>query len=210
MAESVDERRSRLIYDIKNESPSVVISRWVLDPIPYIFDANITAFSTWRHVLADGIGVDPREVLITGTACTGVSLNPHKSFKAFDAGSDVDVAVISGYHFEAAWRTLRQTGARTLFREPRMRTALEDHKTRLIYWGTIATDKSSACCLRAYPSRHKYRRARSLQRARLSAPKCDASRRELAQTGVLSDTGHIVPLQDASTYTSALRLGAPC
>jgi hypothetical protein len=141
MAESADERRSRLIFDIKNESPSVVISRWVLDPIPYVFDTNTTAFSAWRHTLAEGIGVDPREVLITGTACTGVSLNPYKSFKAFDAESDVDVAVISGYHFEAAWRTLRHTGARTLFREPRMRSALDDHKTRLIYWGTIATDK---------------------------------------------------------------------
>ena len=49
-----------------------------------------------------------------GSAAIGCSLNPVKNFKPFDSASDVDVAVISNYHFTVAWRYLRTNGTRRL------------------------------------------------------------------------------------------------
>jgi len=51
--------------------------------------------------------------------------------------SDIDVAVVSHYHFTVAWRYLRQTlsGERV---STNVRIAWEWHVKRYIYWGTIA------------------------------------------------------------------------
>jgi hypothetical protein len=88
------------------------------------------------------LSVDPRAIALTGSACLGVSLNPAKSLKPFDQNSDIDVAIISHYHFETAWRFLRSLGpAQRLGLSPPQHQTLRDHKSRLIYWGTVAADR---------------------------------------------------------------------
>lgn len=69
----------------------------------------------------------------------GVSLSPYKNFQPFSTKSDIDVAIISPYHFDTAWRHLR-----TLRRSNVTRgewEAIISHKENYIYWGCIATDK---------------------------------------------------------------------
>ena len=119
----------------------LIASVWIMDRIPHIFADDIRAFARWRQTLASGLGVDPSSVLITGSAAFGVSLNPYKNYKYFDDSSDIDVAVISGYHFTEGWRSLRSIGAKRHGLSQVTKQSLDDHVTKYIYWGTIATDK---------------------------------------------------------------------
>ena len=77
----------------------------------------------------------------TGSSSCGFSLNPNKKFKKFDDNSDIDIAIVSQYHFDVSWRTLRNLGTKKLDLNQFQRASLNDHVQRLIYWGTIATDK---------------------------------------------------------------------
>lgn len=68
-------------------------------------------------------------------------MNPRKNFKAFDAESDVDVAVISAHHFAVAWRYLRTNGNRRYSIDTKTRNAWDEHVSKYIFYGTIATDR---------------------------------------------------------------------
>jgi predicted nucleotidyltransferase len=119
---------------------SACVGRWVLERTPFVFGADADAFRSWRHTLARGLGVDPCDITVTGSAAAGFSLDPNKEFKLFDADSDIDVAVISEYHFDVAWRFLRTMGNERYKLTQVERDWVDEHRTRLIYWGTIATD----------------------------------------------------------------------
>lgn len=95
----------------------------------------------WKRELAKELEVDAACLTIVGTAALGWSLNPDKNLKAFDEDSDVDVTVISPYHFTIAWRYLRTETARRLSIDRKTRIAWDLHATNYVYWGTIATDK---------------------------------------------------------------------
>ena len=112
-----------------------------MDRIPFLFGDNLEAFANWRARLAKGLGVDPSAVIVTGSSAFGVSLNPHKNYKIFDERSDIDVAVISDFHFVQAWHSMRNLGSSLFKLAPAAQQAVRDHSNRLIYWGTIATDK---------------------------------------------------------------------
>ena len=78
---------------------SGAVSRALIDRLPWIFDSK-DQYLAWRGDLADGLGVDGRDVLLVGSAATGRSLNPGKRFKAFHRDSDLDIAVVSSFHFD--------------------------------------------------------------------------------------------------------------
>jgi hypothetical protein len=78
---------------------------------------------------------------MTGSAALGYSLNPQKKFKAFDAKSDFDCAVISAYFFDVAWRHLRQSQVSWLSYPKKTKTALKSHRDQYIFDGTVATDR---------------------------------------------------------------------
>jgi len=125
---------------IQTVNPRSVVAEHVLERVPHIFDGDWPLYRTWRADLATRLDVDPCDISITGSACVGVSLSPRKNFSVFDGQSDVDVAVISPYHFDLAWRSLRAfrlADAHT----PRERQAVINHRTNYIYWGCIATDR---------------------------------------------------------------------
>src|SRR5690606_3802231 len=78
---------------------------------------------------------------LIGSAAVGLSLNPDKNFKEFNEESDIDVAVVSDHYFDISWHHLRNLGPRRHRLSTKEKLALQDHRERLIYWGTIATDK---------------------------------------------------------------------
>lgn len=118
---------------------SVFITKWFFEHIPYIFDGEEDEYIHWREKIAKNLRVDPTDIFVTGSAALGFSLNPNKNFKHFDEKSDVDVSIVSQHYFDVAWHDLIFT-SRTII-QPKMKASLDDHRNRLIYWGTIATDK---------------------------------------------------------------------
>lgn len=134
--------RLELRADVLGTPPDWCATKWIFERPPFLFNelepANLW---TWKSQLAGGLSVDPKNVLVTGSAAVGVSLNPAKALKAFDQESDVDVAVISTHHFDLAWRALRGLGTQRFKLTRAQQIALEEHVRRYIYWGTIATDR---------------------------------------------------------------------
>jgi hypothetical protein len=133
--------RDEFIESLKRESPNAFLELHVFDRIPAIFESGRSQYVAWKRVLGEGIEVDPACITIVGSAATGTSLNPAKNFKPFDNASDIDVAVVSNYHFTTSWRYLRMNGDRRLKVDMRTRIAWDEHVKRYIYWGTIATDR---------------------------------------------------------------------
>jgi hypothetical protein len=126
---------------LESSNAEAFVEHALFDRVPYIFDGDRAQYVLWKRELAKELQVDAACLTIVGTAALGWSLNPEKNLKAFDGESDVDVAVISPYHFTTAWRYLRTETARRLSIDRRTRIAWDLHATNYVYWGTIATDK---------------------------------------------------------------------
>jgi hypothetical protein len=133
--------REDILKAIRDSPPQDFVAEYLYDRIPFIFGDDRATFISWKHRLGEIIEVDPCSLSLVGSAALGVSLNPDKNFKVFDHLSDVDVAVISHYHFTVSWRFLRTNGHLRARLDPKSLVAWDDHVKRLIYWGTIATDK---------------------------------------------------------------------
>lgn len=122
-----------------SEPVSTFITKWILESTPYIFKDKDAEYIRWRELIADKLKIDPCNIYITGSASLGFSLNPNKSLKPFDNESDVDVSIVSNHFFDVAWYDLLHENRSNL--SWKMKNAIDDHRNRLIYWGTIATDK---------------------------------------------------------------------
>lgn len=129
------------LYDLIDLPVSFLASKWILEKFPVVFEEDSDLYLNWKEKLGEKIGVDSSAMIFTGSSGCGFSLNPYKNFKEFDDESDIDIAVISDHHFDIAWHYLRSLGARYYALTPKQKTAVDDHVARLIYWGTIATDK---------------------------------------------------------------------
>ncbi|MEW8027663.1 MAG: hypothetical protein AB2794_14810 [Candidatus Thiodiazotropha endolucinida] len=127
--------------DLQTLPPSIVASKWITDRTPILFDNRHYEYLVWKETLGEQIGIDGRSIAIIGGACVGFSLNPGKYFKAFEEGSDIDVAIISSHHFNISWHCLRGLGTGIYKLSQAQQNIVRDHVNRLIYWGTIATDK---------------------------------------------------------------------
>lgn len=134
------ERDIELIkQDLKTLSPSFFITKWIFEQTPYIFDDKEADYILWRERIAKKMRVDTSDILITGSACLGFSLSPYKNFKVFNDRSDIDVSIVSHHYFDVAWHDLINISRPII--DAKMKEALDDHRCRLIYWGTIATDR---------------------------------------------------------------------
>ncbi|PJZ24887.1 hypothetical protein CH352_11850 [Leptospira hartskeerlii] len=127
--------------DLLSLDEHYIVSKWVTERIPHIFNGNIEEYMKWKITLSHLLEIDSKEIIFTGSSCLGFSMNPNKNFKDFDQKSDVDIAIISHYHFDMSWFTLRHLGTKFYDLNYVEKASLDDHKNRLIYWGTIATDK---------------------------------------------------------------------
>ena len=128
-------------YELIDNPTSFICSKWLLDRVPFVFNDDRILFIKWKEELALKLGVDPKAIVLTGSASCGFSLNPYKNYKEYNDRSDIDIAIISELHFDIAWRTLRNLGTKRFDLNPKQKSSLQDHVDRLIYWGTIATDK---------------------------------------------------------------------
>jgi hypothetical protein len=133
---TVEDLRTALL----TRQPLDFVSRFLLEPIPHAFEDDLDLWISWKTTLAGQLGVDPYEMVLTGSAAVGFSLNPFKRFKEYDLSSDIDVGVISLHHFELAWRYLRQSHPSWLSLPADTRRALASHRKYYIFEGTIATD----------------------------------------------------------------------
>ncbi len=133
--------KETLLDDILNEPVTYTTSKWVIERIPFIFNNDLDSYIDWKERLSTLIGVDSKAIVFTGSSSVGFSLNPENNFKSFDETSDVDVAIISAHYFDAAWHYLRNIGTQYYKLKYKERLAIDDHRQRLIYYGTIATDK---------------------------------------------------------------------
>jgi hypothetical protein len=120
---------------------SVLVSQRLFERTPFLFDDNRDAYIEWKSTLAVRLEVDPSAILLVGSSALGFSLNPFKRLNPFQAESDVDVAVISGWHFDSAWRHMRNLRS-ALYRLPSVaQEVVKEHRSKYVYWGTIATDR---------------------------------------------------------------------
>jgi hypothetical protein len=133
--------KEKLLTDIQNEPSSYITSKWIVERIPYLFNNDLELYIDWKERLSLLIGVDSKSIVFTGSSAVGFSLNPDKNFKAFNDSSDIDVAIISSYYFDVSWHFLRNIGTEMFKLKPKEKNSIIDHRQRLIYWGTIATDK---------------------------------------------------------------------
>lgn len=126
--------------DLRESEPSDFAMRRIFDAVPALFSRS-EDWTAWKLRLARALKVDAHSVVVIGSSCLGFSLNPAKNFRAFGVHSDVDVAIVSGYHFELAWRFLRDVGA-SVYSLPRdVQTAIANHRAEYVFWGTIACEK---------------------------------------------------------------------
>ena len=119
--------------------PSQLVGRIILERLPYAFDSKEQYFN-WRDMLAEGLEVDARDVIVVGSAATGRSLNPRSRFGVFNKRSDVDIAVISQTHFDRAWQWLRQADPIILGFNDDQRRLLDRHRADYVFNGMIAAN----------------------------------------------------------------------
>lgn len=133
---------SEIRQHLRDLAPTTFASKYIFEPVPYVFDEDMDSYIAWKGTLGDQIDVDPRAIAVIGSAGVGISLNPDKGLKAFDPSSDIDVAVVSFHHFDVAWRSLRSMSSAALFKlNRRQRSSYRAHEMKYIYWGTVATDR---------------------------------------------------------------------
>ncbi|RWB78333.1 MAG: hypothetical protein EOQ50_00480 [Mesorhizobium sp.] len=125
---------------ILKDGVEAAASTHLMDRIPFVFKNDWGLYRNWKRKLGKLIEVDPLNITIIGSGCTGFSLNPYKGFRAFSSQSDIDVAVVSDYHFTLSWRALRSIKLPDV-RSARDREAILAHRSNYIYWGCIATDR---------------------------------------------------------------------
>ena len=133
--------RQLFIDALKSSTPTHFVDDYFYDRIPFVFQGDRTKFVDWKRRLGRLIGVDPACITLVGSGATGFSMNPNKSFRQFDEGSDIDVAIISTHYFTLGWHYLRMNGSRRLRLDSRTKNAWDEHVSKYIYFGTLATDK---------------------------------------------------------------------
>jgi len=137
----MEDIKDKFLKELLNSPPELVASLWILDRVPYPFEENKKQYAEWRHKLSSMIEVDSSEIVITGSAAFGVSLNPYKNYRFYNDHSDIDVAIVSEYFFNTSWRCLRNLGTDIHSMPQAAKQSVTDHVHKYIYWGTIATEK---------------------------------------------------------------------
>ena len=120
--------------------PRDFVSHHIFEPVPFAFTGDLPLWISWKTHLAGLLEVDPYDIVLTGSAAIGYSLNPNKNYKSFSESSDIDCGIISPYHFEVAWRYLRQLRPSWLTLPQGTKRAIERHQKSYVFSGTIATD----------------------------------------------------------------------
>lgn len=125
--------------DYKGLPPELVTSKWIFERVPFVFNDDYTSYLQVKLQISRAIGVDLCSIFFVGSSSVGFSLNPAKCLKPFDSQSDIDIAVVSHYYFDIAWRTIQDVDFSKMTWQ--IQNSISDHRERLIYWETVALDK---------------------------------------------------------------------
>jgi hypothetical protein len=55
----------------------------------------LQTYDSFKHYVANSLGINFNNISIVGSAKTGISLSPEKDFKLFDSKSDFDLVLVS-------------------------------------------------------------------------------------------------------------------
>jgi hypothetical protein len=80
-----------------------VVRELVFTGTPYVFKANPADAELLALSLGKALRVDSSCIRVVGSAQTGFSLHPEKFGAMFNAGSDVDIVVVSERLFDKVW-----------------------------------------------------------------------------------------------------------
>ena len=131
--------KENIVADLKSLSVDDFITVRIFDSLPYVFRDQYSDYIAWRRLVANELQIDPRDIVITGSAAIGYSMNPNKNFNEFKIESDVDVCIISDLFFNIAWHDIRFLDLHGL--SPKLCSYIKCHKEHYIFLETIATDK---------------------------------------------------------------------
>lgn len=127
-----------LANDVDKGPDDFVVSKWIIERIPSIFNGDYEEFIKTKLFIANRLGIDSCSVIFVGSSCTGFSLNPDKDFKIFDELSDIDIAIISHHYFNIAWHWMKSVDIG--LQKGKVRYSIAQHRSHYIFDGTIATD----------------------------------------------------------------------
>ena len=92
--------------------PPPWIDRHFLRQDPFAFESQGVDFHQFACGLSAALDVERNGIFCIGSGAIGLSVSPRNvqggHLKAYDDASDLDVAIISSWHFESAWRELLQ------------------------------------------------------------------------------------------------------
>lgn len=129
----------QFLSDYEKYPLEILASMWIFERVPYVFNNDYTGYLKVKLLISKSIRVDLCSIFFVGSCSVGFSLNPTKNLKPFDTQSDIDIAVVSHYYFDIAWRTIQDIDFSTMTWQ--IQNSISDHRGRLIYWETIALDK---------------------------------------------------------------------
>lgn len=132
--------QNHLFDELVSKTPRDFVSHYLFEPVPFIFEGNLGSWINWKTQLSGALGVDPRNIVLTGSAAIGFGLSPHKAYRAFSDASDIDCGIISQFHFDVAWRHLRQYESSAPTITQNIKKAVNSHRVIHIFSGTIAAN----------------------------------------------------------------------
>jgi hypothetical protein len=95
---------AKILVDVAakgGEQSKVAIARlWLAEGIPYAFRNKPALYESVRSWLSTRLGVDAKEIHLTGSARIGQSLAPKKLGEIFGDHSDLDIFIVSRNLFE--------------------------------------------------------------------------------------------------------------
>jgi hypothetical protein len=83
-----------------------VLRLLITEGIPFAYKSNPLAYEAIRAFIAERLSIDPKGLILVGSARVGYSLSKHKWGKAFSSNSDLDFAIVSNSLFRALVKDL--------------------------------------------------------------------------------------------------------
>ena len=132
--------------DLASASDVLVwIDEEFLRPDPAAFATAREPFTSIATDISRQLDVDRNGIYCIGSGAVGLSTNPSKieggNLKLFDESSDIDIAVISWFHFEQAWRDIARSVQPHLEEWPELLSEHLAWQRRRLFDGAILAHK---------------------------------------------------------------------
>ncbi|UQA50932.1 hypothetical protein [Vibrio sp. ED002] len=102
--------KDRFRTDLAQKSEKQLFQEYFLSSSCWFFETNlgmdnhIEMYDKFKLLIANGLDVHPMNIVLVGSAKVGFSVAPHKAFRDFSEGSDLDIVVVSESIYKKSWR----------------------------------------------------------------------------------------------------------